>query len=143
KVSIVPLTIFGVEDRVFLAEHHDELLKLKRPRTWTDATGKFSVTGEFAGLEDDKLTIRKTDGSKITIATTILSDKDREHAATVVFKSRLAHSLLWQVEEMENTATVQREQAARDKKAEMIAAVAGISRFSSSGGDVIQMASRF
>jgi SLA1 homology domain 1, SHD1 len=47
-------------------------------RTWTSADGKFTVEAEFGGAIGSKVTLRKADGSVITLDADKLSDADRE-----------------------------------------------------------------
>jgi len=49
-----------------------------KARTWTSADGKFTVEAEFGGAIGSKVTLRKTDGSVITLDADKLSDADRE-----------------------------------------------------------------
>jgi beta-lactamase regulating signal transducer with metallopeptidase domain len=58
-----------------------EVGEISAKRTWNDATGAFSLEGEFVGLKDGKVTIKKTDGKVITIALDKLSKEDQEYAA--------------------------------------------------------------
>jgi len=47
-------------------------------RVWKDASGKFSVEAQYAGLLSGKVRLRKADGQEIVIELMKLSDADRE-----------------------------------------------------------------
>jgi thiol-disulfide isomerase/thioredoxin len=47
-------------------------------RTWTDASGKFSVTAEYVGVKGGKVLLRDADGQEISVPLAKLSDADRE-----------------------------------------------------------------
>ena len=47
-------------------------------RTWTDATGKFSVTAELVEVRGDKVVLRRQNGKQITVPLAKLSVKDRQ-----------------------------------------------------------------
>src|SRR5262245_58949228 len=49
-------------------------------RTWTDATGKFTITAKFVSLADGKVTLEQEDGSKVGIELTKLSAADQKVA---------------------------------------------------------------
>ncbi len=49
-------------------------------RTWTDATGKFTVEAKFVGLDGDALTLERKDGKQVTLPLSRLSPADREVA---------------------------------------------------------------
>jgi hypothetical protein len=50
-------------------------------RTWTDATGKHTTEAEFVEAKGGKVTLRKKDGSVVTIALERLSRGDRKYVA--------------------------------------------------------------
>jgi beta-lactamase regulating signal transducer with metallopeptidase domain len=58
-----------------------EIGEVAKTRTWNDATGDFSLEGEFVELKDGKVVIKKTDGKVISIALDKLSKEDQEFAA--------------------------------------------------------------
>ena len=47
-------------------------------RTWTSTIGQFSVEASFMGHAGDKIKLRKTDGTIITVDAAKLSDSDRQ-----------------------------------------------------------------
>jgi thiol-disulfide isomerase/thioredoxin len=47
-------------------------------RTWTDATGKFSVSAELVGVQDGMATLHSTDGKELKVPLEKLSDADRK-----------------------------------------------------------------
>lgn len=47
-------------------------------RTWKDASGRFEVEAELVEFKDGQVTLKKTDGKKVTIPADRLSDADRE-----------------------------------------------------------------
>jgi formylglycine-generating enzyme required for sulfatase activity len=47
-------------------------------RTWTDATGKFSVTAELVEVRGDKVVLQRQNGKQITVPLAKLSAKDRQ-----------------------------------------------------------------
>ena len=51
-----------------------------RKRTWTDSSGKFSVEAEFVKLAAGKVTLKKNDGTEITMALDKLADADQQIA---------------------------------------------------------------
>ena len=48
-------------------------------RKWSDATGKFSVEAELLAVENDKVVLKKTDGSSIKVPIARLSETDRRY----------------------------------------------------------------
>ena len=50
-------------------------------RTWRDATGQYSVKAEFVGLDDEQVSLRKSDGNVIQIPIQKLSSVDRRWLA--------------------------------------------------------------
>lgn len=48
------------------------------PRQWKDRSGKFTVEAEYAGYADGKVTLKKTDGTNMTLELSQLSPKDQE-----------------------------------------------------------------
>jgi hypothetical protein len=46
-------------------------------RTWTDATGEFSVIAELVGVRGDKVVLRRQNGKQITVPLAKLSEKDQ------------------------------------------------------------------
>ena len=59
-------------------------------RTWTDATGKFSVEAEFVSTDGEQVTLKKSDGSTITLPITKLSAADQEHVAALTHQDSSA-----------------------------------------------------
>lgn len=53
------------------------------PRTWRDATGKFSVEAEFQGVKDDNVVLKKAGGETIVVPLKRLSAADRRHVASL------------------------------------------------------------
>ena len=49
-------------------------------RTWSDATGRFKIKGEFVSLENEVVTLRQADGKELEIPLAKLSAADRELA---------------------------------------------------------------
>src|SRR5262245_52744760 len=49
-------------------------------RTWTDATGKFTIKTKFVSLADGKVTLEQEDGSRVEIELTKLSAADQKVA---------------------------------------------------------------
>lgn len=49
-------------------------------RTWSDKSGKFSVKARFVELKDDKVTLEREDGKKVTLSIDKLNDADRKVA---------------------------------------------------------------
>lgn len=47
-------------------------------RTWKDATGKFSIEAEFAGIIAGDVRLKKADGSAVSVSLDRLSEADRE-----------------------------------------------------------------
>jgi len=52
-------------------------LPAKEYRTWTSASGAYHVEAEFAGFASGKVTLRRKDGSVISISIELLSEEDR------------------------------------------------------------------
>jgi hypothetical protein len=48
-------------------------------RTWTDATGKYSIEAELVGIKDGKVQLRRADGRGVAIALEKLSAADQEY----------------------------------------------------------------
>ena len=46
-------------------------------RTWKDASGKFEVQAEFVRIDNDKVVIRKEDGTELSVAISMLSPIDQ------------------------------------------------------------------
>src|SRR5262245_59598954 len=51
---------------------------LAEERTWTDASGKFSINAEFVRVDGDKVVLRRADGKEIKVPQARLSDADKE-----------------------------------------------------------------
>ena len=49
-------------------------------RTWTDVTGKFSVTAELVEVRGDKVVLRRQNGKQITVPLAKLSAEDQARA---------------------------------------------------------------
>jgi hypothetical protein len=49
-------------------------------RTWTDNTGKFKIEAEFVKLSGGRVTLRRDDGTEITLTLDRLSETDRRAA---------------------------------------------------------------
>jgi len=52
-------------------------------RTWSDASGKFSIEAEFVDLIGDEVLLKKADGSAITVAVSRLSLADRRYIESI------------------------------------------------------------
>ena len=50
-------------------------------RTWSDATGDFTLDAQFAGVKQDKVMLKKSDGKTIAVAVDRLSKADRAYVA--------------------------------------------------------------
>ncbi len=50
-------------------------------RTWTDRTGQFSVEAVLLGVKDEKILLKKSDGSVISVPQSVLSNADLEFLA--------------------------------------------------------------
>lgn len=50
-----------------------------RERTWTDATGQFRTRAELVAFNNGQVTLRKSDGSVITLSINQLSQADRQY----------------------------------------------------------------
>ena len=53
------------------------------PRTWTDATGQFTVQATFVSLTGDKVDLRRTDGQMITVPLSRLSAPDQAYVRSL------------------------------------------------------------
>lgn len=52
------------------------------PRTWTDNTGKFSVSAELVAVRGTNVVLRKANGMELTVSIEQLSPADRRHLAS-------------------------------------------------------------
>ncbi len=52
-------------------------------RKWTSNTGKYSIEAELVEVRDKKVTLRKPDGSVVTLPVARLSDQDRRYLKTL------------------------------------------------------------
>jgi len=52
-------------------------------RTWTDATGRYTIQGDFEKLEKGTVNIRRDDGKLVRIPLEKLSEADRQHVRTL------------------------------------------------------------
>ena len=58
-------------------------------RTWTDATGKFTIEADFVELtKDDRVRLKTSNGKTIAIPLSKLSAADREHVASLMKPER-------------------------------------------------------
>lgn len=57
-------------------------------RTWTDNTGKFTIEAELEELRDDRVVLKRTDGTRITVPLERLSTTDRRHLASLTPSQR-------------------------------------------------------
>jgi hypothetical protein len=48
-------------------------------RTWTNNNGKFSVQAKYISADENKVTLEKEDGTKITVEISKLSQEDRDY----------------------------------------------------------------
>ena len=62
-------------------------------RTWTDATGNFTIEAEFAGLDDGVVRLKKNDGTIVEVPVGKLSGDDRLWVARNRRKSATASDL--------------------------------------------------
>lgn len=53
----------------------------QQARNWTDATGQHRIRATLLGVEDDKVRLRKSDGSEITVPLERLSELDQKWVA--------------------------------------------------------------
>ncbi len=51
-------------------------------RTWTDSTGKFSLTAKLVSLDGDQVILERETGDKMTIPLAKLSKADQDYVAT-------------------------------------------------------------
>lgn len=56
----------------------EEARRAARTRTWTDASGKFSVEAEFIGLAAGMVKLKKMDGKVIEVKLSVLSPEDQK-----------------------------------------------------------------
>lgn len=54
--------------------------KMKKLRTWTDATGMFKIEAEFVALADGKVELKKTDGKTVSLPLDKLAAADQDIA---------------------------------------------------------------
>ncbi len=73
-VTLLVLTVFG---------HGTLSADDPKPRTWTDATGSFTVEAVFVDLSDGKVRLKKTDGQVITVELEKLSSADQQVARSL------------------------------------------------------------
>jgi thiol-disulfide isomerase/thioredoxin len=61
-------------------QKREELAKaqVRQPRTWTDASGAFSVTAKFRGMVNKVVKLERDDGSVVSIPLDKLSEADQE-----------------------------------------------------------------
>ncbi|MDK1032452.1 MAG: SHD1 domain-containing protein, partial [Planctomycetia bacterium] len=52
-------------------------------RVWKTVSGTYSIEAEFAGVEDGKALLKKTDGKVVAVPLEKLSDADRAHIASL------------------------------------------------------------
>lgn len=111
-------------------------------RTWTDATGKFSVTAELEEVRGNKVLLRRQDGKQITVPLAKLSAEDQQfltqHTAENPFQERQSLPVLKAADAVEllrpangpaNTLEI----------AERIPGVTTGARFAGAGGHVPQV----
>lgn len=55
-------------------------------RKWTDNTGKFSIEAELVEFQGDKVVLKKTNGTLITLSVERMSDADRQYLDTLAQK---------------------------------------------------------
>src|SRR5437867_2847488 len=48
-------------------------------RTWTSADGKFKVEAEMLSVQEGKVSLRKADGTEVTVPLAKLSEADRQY----------------------------------------------------------------
>ena len=87
--TVLVLSLFSIQDTdAFIAK-----FKVERPtkkvaatkvdvrelRTWTDATGKFTIQAKFGGLIGGKVLLVKEGGSKVYLTREQLSEADRKY----------------------------------------------------------------
>lgn len=65
----------------------EERAAQEKPRTWSDASGKFKVEATFLRVEDGKVVLRRADGKEITVPVDRLSEPDREYLAAATGES--------------------------------------------------------
>ena len=59
-----------------------------RAETWSDATGKFKLEAEYAGIDGKNVVLRKTDGKSVNIPIGNLSPESRAQAKAHYEKSK-------------------------------------------------------
>jgi hypothetical protein len=74
-----PISIIPLDPRLQkrLATATDAPLAAAR-RTWNDATGRFSIEAEFVSADDERVKLRKKDGSTVDVPIKKLSKADRD-----------------------------------------------------------------
>lgn len=63
-------------------------------RTWTDATGRYTVEAEFDDHEDGQVHLKKKDGSVIAVPIEKLSRVDQDHVHRVDVDAKLTYSVV-------------------------------------------------
>ena len=86
KVIEVPLSSLCEEDRALIKKQFPGVEEAHiRPgveyREWTSKSGKFKIMGEFLGVSEGKVRIRKSDGTEINVELAKLSTADQRFAA--------------------------------------------------------------
>lgn len=86
KVIEVPLSSLCDADRAAIKKQFPGVEETRaRPgveyREWASKSGKFKIMGEFLGVAEGKVRIRKTDGTEISVGLDKLSDADQRFAA--------------------------------------------------------------
>ena len=66
------LLVLGVLSTVGQSSNAAEL------RTWTDSSGKHKIEAEFVRFNENKVTLKKEDGKRITLVLSKLSDEDQD-----------------------------------------------------------------
>jgi len=57
-------------------------------RTWTDVTGKFSVTAELVEVRGDKVVLRRQNGKQITVPLAKLNAEDQQFLKLAELKAQ-------------------------------------------------------
>lgn len=68
--------------------------ELGKLRTWTDASGRFTIEAAMVAFADGKVQLQRPDGSRLVVALDRLSDADRDYVVAEVARRRRAERKL-------------------------------------------------
>ena len=74
------LLLLAILSPLSLSNSAQEQEKASRVRTWTDASGKYSIKAELLKSEDGVVELKKEDGTTVVLPLDKLSDADRTYA---------------------------------------------------------------